>query len=296
MKKLMLLGFLATTSAFAGDKSSGGGDPLRFDFAEGKTQAIFILDNLSEESFDSTTSPEVRKYLLEYRGKLSADLAKSPLDWNAPESQATCAHTEFRQNAKVELSFSKCRARIYSKEDAGKVLIHEASHHWGVEDETFADDVALAAYQAWENKKLSAIPFCQGQEMVADALPGLWQVNNAISRHLPGGVPTKFENIRITNDPKVIEKIGGIGRCAFLAGILSVEKNGKVTWGPFPYVLTEFQGQLVLMSFKARGDGTYSSETNRITFLTERAQKPKAILLVGGDHDDEAVTAYEKVP
>ncbi len=295
MKRVILLSCFTALSAMAttGDKSSGGGDPLRFDFEQGKDQAIFILDNLSEASFDKA-SVEVRKYLLEYRGKLSGDLKKAPLDWDAPQSQKTCAHTDFRENAKIELSFDKCRGRIYSKEDAAKTLIHEASHHWGVTDETFADQVALAAYAAWESKKLASIPTCQGHELIAEALPGEWQVNNGISRLLPGGVPTKFQTLKLTNDPTAIAKIPGVGLCSFVSGVMTFEENGKAVYGPLPYMLTEAHGKLFLMSFKDGGDGTFNSEANMVTYFTERAKAPRGVLFVGGDHDDESVTAYEK--
>ena len=143
--------------ALAWHHVGNGGDPLRLLWLSARDHAAFVVQKMHADAFSATTPDGVRAWILEHKDQLAADILASPHVWIDSE-EAHCAMTRPIPAAPIELSWSTCRKATQSRSDAAKVLIHESVHHLGIEDESFADDVALAVWRAWSTGVLDWQP------------------------------------------------------------------------------------------------------------------------------------------
>ncbi|MGE0762900.1 MAG: hypothetical protein AB7N80_06450 [Bdellovibrionales bacterium] len=141
---LVILTFLSWPS-FANGVGNGG-DELRFLFQEGRGHAIHKIAALKRCSFEAAESEELVDWILQRKYVLMADVENSPHEW-ITDAQSTCAFTQTKSQHPITLSFEACK-NILTKEQAGRLLIHESVHHMGVSSESFADEVAYAIYGA----------------------------------------------------------------------------------------------------------------------------------------------------
>lgn len=146
----ILLFAIMTTEAFAGWRFGNGGDGMRIAFLKAKEHAAHITSRLNPRAISRIQDVEVRNWLVENHIALSADILGSTHQWYLDE-MPTCAWTnDPLAPSVIHLSFARCEKTIENFEQAGQLLVHEATHHYGVRDESFADRIALAVYKAWQ--------------------------------------------------------------------------------------------------------------------------------------------------
>ena len=296
MAAAFALGSASPVMAAEGGWTSGGGDPLRILFEEGQALASEILLKTEGMPVPGNIHADVAAWLLTRRQELASDIKNSPLEWTIDpiEEQPTCALTDFRRQAPIKLSLLSCRG-ISSKEEAAKLLIHEATHHLGNPDETLADRVAVAVFATWGNQLNTDIATCPTPrdkdhpmvQMIRN-LPGLWHRNSDISAELGidrGSAEGPRGYVHFTQDLRVIAQFKNrpIGRCAFSAGILKVSNRR----GDFeaPYIAAEVDGLATLFALPNR----------RFGIQIVRGQTREQDLLFLTDLDtQEAVSAYAK--
>jgi|GEM_PF-3187361 len=282
--------------ASEGGWTSGGGDPLRILFEEGQLLASEILLKTEDLAFPANITPDVAAWVMSRRQELAQDIRASTLEWTIDpiEDQPTCALTEFRRSAPIKLSLLSCRG-ISSKEEAAKLLIHEATHHLGNQDETLADRVAVAVFATWGSQLNSDIATCPTPrdkdhpmvQMIRD-LPGLWHRNREVSDEL--GIDRDSAEgprgyVHFTQDPRVLAQFQKrpTGHCAFSAGVFKVF-NRRGTYEA-PYVAAEVDGRPTLFALPNR----------RFGIQIVRGQTREQDLLFLTDLDTrEAVSAYAK--
>ena len=307
-KQLMMLTFISflASKALAGSWVSGGGDPLRFYFEEGQAIAVEMLRNLNPKDLPKSLSTSTKNWIESNTKTLIQDLEAVELDW-ITEGQPTCALTQYTRNAPITLSLETCRS-ISSKEEAAKLLLHEATHHLGVTHEDFSDDVAISVAAAWETLKIREVPVCNTQEHseILHRLAGTWKLNPQLTLRLGGsGNGPKM----MTLMPKLLEakEFKGFGGCALQAGRLTfhlaAQHPERVI--SMPYLIVAREGALTLITPKP------SKQPNRIGGLRKpprfplrdehrawylsytKAKEPASDILFLGDQDtdDEALEA-----
>jgi hypothetical protein len=250
---------------------------------------------------------DARKWLVTNRTTLAAELTTLKIKWT-PEARAKCAWTEYRAGAPVELSFPACRGVISSKQEAGKLLIHEAAHHLGVEDHEFATRLGIVAYMAWENMLLNEVSFCDEasikNNILASRLPGSWKYDAELDRILGNYEgdydPTKTE-FHFSVDPTATQLFPGIGRCVFLAGWMHVQfvKKGQLRTLRSPYVVSEWKGNPTVFHDEDHDrDGTdVVTDLHANFMLIARGEKPENDLLFqGGDNNNQRLYALRRMP
>lgn len=283
----------AAVSALSGGWISGGGDPLRFYFAEGKTLALGILQDFKVDDLPTDLPQTHRTWIVENRDALYADLKSSEIEWNAVSTQITCALTDFKEKTKIRLSLEPCR-RIASPQEAAKLLIHEITHHLGIRDEEFADLVAISVSTAYEKTKLNNLTFCRTQEHneILRRLAGTWQMDRTLTARL-GGAFRKFPLLQITIEPRneAARDFLGFGGCALQAGIVIL--RGQEQEKRIPYVVTSQDGALLMIHPRLRGSSPDGSRL-KFRYLTfTKAQNPSDDLLFLGDEDQGANSAFK---
>ena len=143
-----LLVLLAVSPMMAWHEVGNGGDPIRLLFSSARERAAVVVARMHPDAFTSQTPDDVRSWLLKNKVELAADILRSQHDW-LDTAEATCAHTAVgAAGAVVELSYPTCRLAIHDVTDASFTLIHEAVHHFGISDESYADQVASAVINA----------------------------------------------------------------------------------------------------------------------------------------------------
>lgn len=154
-------GFGGAQSAFARWGVGNGGDELRLAFLKAKEHAAFVTLRLSDRSLPMALNVQLRSWLTDHHEILAADIAASQHFWT-DEEQPTCAwtsgviSTEHPEGA-IDFSYPTCRKSIGSADAASELLVHESVHHLkkslpgGIDEEQFADQVALAVFDAWRS-------------------------------------------------------------------------------------------------------------------------------------------------
>jgi len=146
------------SQAFAGWRFGNGGDGMRLAFIKAKQHAAHITSRLNSRSIALIPDEEVKIWLEKNHLALSADILKSDHVWYL-EKKPTCAWTNDPSDLQIiHLSFEKCSETISNFEEAGQLLIHEATHHLGVESESLADRIAIAVYQVWKSGDTEWLP------------------------------------------------------------------------------------------------------------------------------------------
>lgn len=158
-----LLGSVVFWCSFGGSAPSAygrnwvignGGDGLRLVFEKAREHAGFIAVRMRDDMLLKSDS-NVRSWILLNKDRIASDILQSDLQW-VMEEKPTCAWTTQPdpadakpQAAPIQLSFPTCQKTITNFVAATELLIHESVHHFGIDDEAFADKVALAIVQAW---------------------------------------------------------------------------------------------------------------------------------------------------
>jgi hypothetical protein len=290
---LLLVNFNEASRA-EGGWISGGGDPLRIDFEEGQILAQKLLPLV----FPNMTGPEfdqdVKDWLKNNKNNLAQDLANTKLKWTL-DAQPTCAHTNFTSSAEILLALPNCRG-IVTKEEAAKILIHEATHHLGIRDESFADKVAVLAFASFELSKLKGVPDCPEKDPEITAnLVGLWHFDRALSKKLGGefdGGPRG--QIEFTNDPAVARGFPAFGRCAYISGLVNITRPQRVLNGK--YVVAEFHGRpvLVIHNLESAGGSVIGDGLRQFSIdLTIGAEND--LLFLGNKKTGQSKSAFQKV-
>jgi hypothetical protein len=308
---LAILVLNAASPARAGEWSSGGGDPLETYFEEGRLQAADIVSRLTYTSFpDDAANTQATQWLKKHKDRLAEELREMKFSWKTL-SQPKCAWTGYAPFAPVEISFPSCRGTVSSKQEAGKLLIHEAVHHFGVEDHGFATRVAILAYQAWENLLLKEIPFCNEKDtkanILATQLLGSWKYNAEIDAALGGDVPFPIDYDptqtvwHFKKDLEAVKLFPGIGRCAYLAGWASVtvRKNGQLKHLRSPFVLSEWRGNpTVFIDEDTDADGTdFVTDLHPLFMMIAKGSLPENdIPFQGGDNNNQRLYAFRRLP
>lgn len=162
---LALVPFLAMSQSFGSGHDIGNpGDMLRIRFSEAQKQAAARVLKVTQSDLQNAgVAPEVLSWLSANITDLAADILKSKHVW-ITQPAATCARTNVPPDkSAIQLSYDMCgdlETGVRGDDDAIRLLIHEAVHHFGFdrttepgasEDEKFADDVAAAVMRSYEN-------------------------------------------------------------------------------------------------------------------------------------------------
>jgi hypothetical protein len=128
-----------------GGEGSGshGGDPIKLLFSEARMIVLSKLDAISEAAFNANMSADVAAWFIQNHVDLAEDVRLSPHRWTE-EPRTYCASTNMERHAPIYFSAITCRERIWTAEDAVKILVHESTHHLGVDSEERADQLAVA--------------------------------------------------------------------------------------------------------------------------------------------------------
>ena len=125
-----------------------GGDPLRKIFRQAKEVAADKVTQLKECDFPPEVSKKVVQWILARKIQISEDILNSRHVWLS-DLQETCAFTRIgAPEGDIYLSFPSCRPQVKNAQDAAWVLVHESSHHLGIEVESDADEIADAVMAA----------------------------------------------------------------------------------------------------------------------------------------------------
>lgn len=273
---------------------SGGGDPLRFYFAEGKTLAQAILADFRADDLPATLSKPAREWLLARRAEMQADLGPTPLEWNAVSTQITCALTDFRASAKISLSLEPCR-RIASPHEAAKLLLHETTHHLGLRDEELADEIAIGAAVAYAKTSLKQVTFCGTSEHdgVLRRLAGTWSLDRALTARL-GGAFKGFARLQLKIEPRadMAREFEGFGACALQSGVLIF--TGGAQEKRLPYLIAAKDGALLMIHPKLRGRDRAEKAKARYLTLTRAENSADDLLFIGNDDGADVSSAFQR--
>lgn len=135
-----------------GDGVNNGGDPVRLLTVQGKFLAPDMVRTYEAQTEALPLGPSVDGWIGEHRDALADDIVETPHVWSG-RSQVHCAETARTLAAPIQFSFDECRVAIPYLEQATRLLIHESTHHLGVEDEEFAEQVAIAILASWRERE-----------------------------------------------------------------------------------------------------------------------------------------------
>lgn len=262
---------------------SGGGDPLRIYFEEGRLLAREVVGKVKLEPGKIVT-PEVATWFTRNQATLAADLGASAHEWHENE-QTTCAFTEYRSNAAVKLSFDSCRS-ISTANEAAKVLIHESVHHLGEADHTFADKVAVQVVASWEKRKLSGVAFCpENTPPLVRSMLGKWKMDPILGKLLDDAADRPLlSEIELVENREILNQFDEYkafhGGCALSAG--------SVKWKPLrggversvPFFIRRNGLHLFLITFRSEEDLAKKKLTARLIQLIKSEKRGKDRLVV----------------
>jgi N-acetylneuraminic acid mutarotase len=146
---VMLIAMICTEAFAWGVR--GGGDGMRIAFEKAREHAVHITSRLNPRAIAQIADPEVRLWLQQNQRALAADIMASEHKWYV-DKMPTCGWTNVAPNPGViHLSYGKCSESINDFEEAGQLLIHESTHHLGIDENNhgLADKIAIAIYSAW---------------------------------------------------------------------------------------------------------------------------------------------------
>ena len=132
------------------------GDPVRLLVAESRDDARIIIIRVKPENLDAV-SDGARIFYSQQHLALESILREARFEWPVDAVWTHCA-LAVRSELTIYFSYPKCQETIRSKADAIKLLIHEATHLLGNENEQLADDVAISVYNTWLNLDANRTP------------------------------------------------------------------------------------------------------------------------------------------
>jgi len=218
---LLLAGTLMAISNVKADPNGigNGGDPLRNTYQQAQTAAAQMVTEIRPCSFRSDVPASIREWILTNQAAYTQDILRTQQKW-VVDLQGTCAYTAPVAGANVYLSYSECRDSTRSIEDAVFTLLHESVHHFGIQNEGFADAVARAVLYGTERVHSCPVAasefdrdYCSGSQMTID---------EALTRFVPGTLEAELNpslqwSIRSRN-------------CQTMTGCGAWQSNGA-TWG-----------------------------------------------------------------
>lgn len=174
-----------------GGTEGHGGDPLRQLFDDARTYAADRVQQAKPCAFNVDVRPDIVSWIMNHKIELATDIRTSPHYW-VTDPQSTCAFTQTQPNFPITFSFEACRPSIHDVNDAIFILAHESSHHFGVTDETFADEVGRAIARLGQNSACnpqpSADPFdpasCPGRQISENELKAKIPIPNSTEKLL----------------------------------------------------------------------------------------------------------------
>lgn len=151
--KVRTFGFLKTTKSdsLLGSDSVSSLIPSQEQltlFEEAREQVIKTLTKDSSEEKPEIINEETWDWLLTHRAEIADDLAKTKFEFLPPwnkRAPVTCGSTVMEPGATIVFNFEICKRSLNKFSEIQKVLIHEATHHLGIEDEETSDNIARAA-------------------------------------------------------------------------------------------------------------------------------------------------------
>lgn len=159
-----------STQNKGGNEGSGisGGDSLNELFFVGRSEAEQTLIHLQTlEILPEFVPPRIHDWFFRYQKELLEDFRESPLLWvnYHGNSLDTCAATEKKRKATIQLSLHDCR-HVNSTAQVVQLLFHELSHHFGA-DEELATELGILLQQIKEHiwPKETRIMSCQTAEI-----------------------------------------------------------------------------------------------------------------------------------
>lgn len=138
---LSLVFFFGCHAAKDEGSGSSGGDGIRAVFLDARDLAVDSVTKSDSENRTKLTTEVVSQWVEENQKALALDIQLSRHVWTE-QAQATCGVTSRSSRADISLSIPSCHDDGNDKARAAFLLVHESVHHFGIEDEFFADQVA----------------------------------------------------------------------------------------------------------------------------------------------------------
>lgn len=287
-------------SAIAGEEGggwvSGGGDVPPALLEQGRLLAADILGNIqSNKSYNLIQNVEVRNWLQTNIKDYIADIQATKHDWSTKSTSVpTCAQTSFSKNASISFYLDNCINTVNNKEDGTLMVLHEAIHHFGYHDEDFPNTVAAEVMHAWGKLRNQIVPTCSeyGNYLVKH-MPGTWYMDPSTTIRLGGELKGRPKStVSFTVDLSVTKKFKSIGTCAYQAGYMTRETRDGIQQSNVPFIVSERQGSIVLVSFADKSNG----EKMRVQHITvARGDDPSNDMLFLADAiQTDKVTAFSR--
>lgn len=146
MKKIIIWCalFYASISFATGGDHGNSGDAMRSLFNQARNAAIQRVNELQWCSFESNVPQELSEWLINKREEIAADIASSQYYW-VVDGQVSCGFTQRKLGAPIYLSYPTCASTVATNlTSAIFVVLHETAHHFGIDDEDRADEIAEA--------------------------------------------------------------------------------------------------------------------------------------------------------
>ncbi|MEQ8542015.1 MAG: hypothetical protein RIB93_31730 [Coleofasciculus sp. D1-CHI-01] len=137
------------------------------------------------------------------------------------------------------------------------------------------------------------------ENVVANRLEGLWQINDAISDDL-GSLPRCFESVEFRGDSAIVTEIpseyGEIfdDSTIYLAGTVTLTAEGETT-PAFPFLLTEMHGTPAILIFVPIDGLPLGRYEVIFVMLAAAADSSNDLLFIGCDYNDQPPTAYDRI-
>jgi hypothetical protein len=299
--------------AVAGDggMTGGGGDDLRLRFLDGQEMAASIIEAIDESSLGASASPAVKAWILENQTAWLEDLRASKHTWYDSHGHESCAWTEFKPLAPIQLSLNEC-SRVYGETSVAFIFLHESAHHLGISDESMADNIAKVAIDAWRKRTFTTIPLCRDQNnILADRIFGEWEPDIELTLKMLGEFPPNLYGVRIkhTKDESVIKFFPGTGKCAFTAGWFEADmppREGEPAYhAKSPFVLVELNGNPAIFFDEDDFKWQSAGQNPRLDLVTDlhrgfrmlgKGSMPERdILFVGGDNNNQPLFPFKRI-
>lgn len=154
-----------------------GGDPIADQFLSAKKYAVERVNQAVRCAFGVDVRSEVRDWILNHQQALAEDIAGSKHQWTTKDA-ASCGFTGPNSKDEIIFSYPTCRKGVTGITDAIRLVVHESVHHFGIGDESFANEVASAIATLGTNSSCSGTPAsdpfdpasCPGVHLSADGL------------------------------------------------------------------------------------------------------------------------------
>lgn len=133
---------VASANETGGSSTGNSGDPWRTVFNSGKTILLNDILDIDYCIKQSDTLWPAPRWIADHLPQIFLEVTKVDLQFTQ-NTQTTCLYTQHQPFASVLLQIDRCNEAIMnSPEKAAELLAHEMTHHLGVLEEGFADQIA----------------------------------------------------------------------------------------------------------------------------------------------------------